>query len=119
MLGATGVGLAALGAHALKGILSTDALVSFETATRIQLLHAVLLVAMAAFAERHPSPPLRWALACVLVGVFLFSGSIYILTLLQMKFLPIVLATPVGGTALIAGWLLFGWAAFRYYRSPG
>lgn len=113
LLGATGVALAALGAHALKTVLAPDALASFETGTRIQLLHAVLLVALALVQDRWPSAAARWAAVCVVVGVLLFSGSIYILTVLQLKALPVVIATPVGGVLLIVGWGLLFWAALR------
>ncbi|SFC11079.1 Uncharacterized membrane protein YgdD, TMEM256/DUF423 family [Zunongwangia mangrovi] len=99
----------AFGAHALKKRLSEDQLSSFETGVRYQMYHALILIITAiAFPFREVSQQVTgW---CFVVGVLLFSFSIYGLVLSdaagkKMRFLGPV--TPLGGLILIIGWILF------------
>jgi len=106
-LGATGVALGAFGAHALKGTLEAAGMRGvWETAVQFQLLHAAALLGFAAWL-RPPTPGSRWAPWAVRLwigGTLLFSGSLYVLALGGPKgFGPL---TPLGGAALIAGWVL-------------
>jgi uncharacterized membrane protein YgdD (TMEM256/DUF423 family) len=109
ILGATGVGLGAFGAHKLEPFLLERGMVhAWDTAVRYQLVHAVALAALAAW-QRHdaagnaaPSGIAGWAARCWTVGIVLFSGSLYGLALGGPRLLGPV--TPLGGTALIAGW---------------
>ncbi len=109
IIGSSAVALGALGAHALKKILSVDALASFETAVRYQLLHAVLLIVLTLFSSKYK---VLWTLRLLVFGILCFSGSIYLLLLNDafnwgVNFLwPI---TPIGGLALIFGWLSLIW----------
>ena len=109
IIGSSAVSLGALGAHALKKILSVDALASFETAVRYQLLHAVFLIVLTLFSSKYK---VLWTLRLLVFGILCFSGSIYLLLLndafnLSINFLwPI---TPIGGLALIFGWLSLIW----------
>lgn len=101
-LGASGVALGALGAHGLKQVLEPQALEAFETGVRYQLIHAVALLATY---HRHHG---WWSKALWTGGILLFSGSIYGLTLLPLlgidgSFLGPV--TPLGGLAMLTGWL--------------
>lgn len=107
IVGASGVGLGAFGAHALKSrLLASDTLSTWETAVHYHLLHAVAILALVACA-RSFSPPLQGSLLIsgwlFLVGVVLFSGSLYGLALGGPRWLGPV--TPLGGLVLIAGWL--------------
>lgn len=100
--------LGAFGAHAFKDMLSTEKLVSFETGVRYQMYHAILLLVIG-FALSFTSPIERWAGICIIVGVLLFSFSIYLLSFaeywnINLRFLGPI--TPLGGVFLIAGWLL-------------
>lgn len=104
LLGAAGVGLGAFGAHALEARLSATDLATFETAVRYQMYHAAALVGLAAWIDRAPAPRLLWAANAWLAGVTIFSGSLYLLVLTDTRWLGAV--TPLGGVALIAGWLL-------------
>jgi len=113
--GLTGVVLGAFGAHALKGRLGADALLSYETGVRYQLIHALLILIVAWWARQSPSTLLNWSGYATSAGVLLFSGSIYLLAtreisgLSGLKWLGPV--TPVGGLLLISGWvLLLIWA---------
>ena len=106
-LGATGVALGAVGAHALKGTLEAAGMHgTWETAVQFQLLHAAALLGFAAWL-RPPIPASRWAPWAVRLwigGTLLFSGSLYVLALGGPRgFGPL---TPIGGLALMAAWVL-------------
>ena len=95
----------AFGAHALKKILSTDQLQSFEVGVKYQMYHAILLVALGLNPE-YVTMPIYW---CITIGIVLFSFSIYGLILSdargkKLKFLGPI--TPLGGLLLVTGWLL-------------
>lgn len=115
VVGGTFAGIAvaagAFGAHLLKPILDATMLTVFETAVRYQMYHALGLCLVAAIAERHPKPRLAavgWLFA---VGVVLFSGSLYLLSLSGIRWVGAL--TPVGGAAFMAGWALLAWTFAR------
>ena len=96
----------AFGAHALKKILTEDQLKSFETGVKYQMYHAILLLVLG-FNFNLETPLQRYMVYCFILGVFLFSFSIYGLCLSaakgrKMKFLGPV--TPLGGLLLVCGW---------------
>ena len=103
--------LGAFGAHALKAYLSQDKLAVFETAVRYHFLHALGLLAIGVLLRSVDGELLRWSATLVLVGIGLFSGSLYLLTFGAPRFVGII--TPVGGLALIAGWVLFAVTMWR------
>jgi uncharacterized membrane protein YgdD (TMEM256/DUF423 family) len=106
--GATGVAAGAFGAHGLRDFLLERGMSSaWETAARYQLLHAVALFAAAAWMRSAPGAARRrvgWAAACWGAGIVLFSGSLYGLAAGGPRWLGPV--TPLGGIALLAGWVL-------------
>ena len=105
-LGLTGIILGAFGAHALKELVDTASVNSFETGTRYQLVHALFLLFLADTQLLHEkTKKVLWIL--VGTGVVLFSGSIYALAtnaLSSFDFRAIALLTPLGGTLLIFAW---------------
>jgi uncharacterized membrane protein YgdD (TMEM256/DUF423 family) len=105
-LGASGVALGAFGAHALRARISPEMLEIYRTGVLSQLVHAIALLGVAGFTDRLRRPLLTLALFGG--GVFVFSGSLYALAATGARTWGAV--TPVGGIALIAGWLsiLFG-----------
>jgi uncharacterized membrane protein YgdD (TMEM256/DUF423 family) len=107
LLGALGVGLGAFGAHGLKGMLVERG--TFEIWQTAVLYHLVHLTAFAFLLVRVETA--RWNYRLFLGGVILFSGSLYLYALLEVKFLAMV--TPVGGVLLLGGWLLLFWRAVR------
>lgn len=113
LLGATGVGFGAFGAHALREFLVEQGMTSaWDTAARYQLLHAVALFAAAAWqrsAQGSVQRRLSWAAVCWCAGTVLFSGSLYGLAAGGPHWLGPV--TPLGGLALLAGWLCVASAA--------
>ena len=104
VLGALGVAFGAFGAHALKTRI-TDAhlLEVWDTAARYHLIHAVALVALGGLVGAPRFTGWAWV-----VGIALFSGSLYLMTLTGQRWLGAV--TPLGGVAFIAGWLWLAWS---------
>ena len=109
--GGIAVALGAFAAHALKGRLDAQLLVTFETGARYQMYHALALLAAGLFAERVPSRLVAASGVLFLAGTLLFSGSLYALALTGVRGLGAV--TPFGGVAFLAGWLCLGLAAGR------
>ena len=103
--------LGAFGAHALKAHLTQDKLAVYETAVRYHFIHALGLLAIGVLLRSVDGELLRWSATLVLIGIFLFSGSLYLLTFGAPRFIGII--TPVGGLALIAGWVLFAVTMWR------
>jgi uncharacterized membrane protein YgdD (TMEM256/DUF423 family) len=100
LLGAAGVAIGAGGAHALRATIVPEYLATFETGVRYHLIHAVALLALALAGEARP---IALPAALLTAGVVLFSGSLYALALGAPTRLGIV--TPLGGVALLLGWL--------------
>jgi hypothetical protein len=105
--------LGAFGAHALKAFVSQDKLQIFETGVRYQFMHALALIGLFLYVslqavKQKQSIGLAWSAHFFIVGVFLFSGSLYALTFLSFTTYswarllgPI---TPLGGLFFILGW---------------
>lgn len=111
ILGAVAVSLGAFGAHALKKSLEASGRFdTFETAVKYQFYHALALILVGILAQNVPSSSkiLGYSGYSFLVGTFIFSGSLYAICFTGItKFGAIA---PIGGLALIAGWLLLFWA---------
>ena len=116
LLGALAVVLGAFASHGLKESLEAEQLNSFQTGIRYQLYHVFFLLIvhlLPGISEKTKS--LLYKL--VLVGILLFSGSIYLLSTRAVTGVDISAVgwiTPIGGTLLISAWLVL---AFRYFSS--
>ena len=110
LYGFTGVALGAFAAHGLRGRLSPEYLAVFHTGVLYQLVHALALLGAGALALHWRSRLLGTAGGLFAVGILLFSGSLYLLTLTGLRVGPV---TPLGGVCLLAGWLCLGIAAWR------
>lgn len=105
------VAAGAFGAHGLQHRLDAHGLQTFETGARYQMYHA-LAIGLAAFAIRgNAAAPAHGAAVLFLAGIVLFSGSLYVLALTNVR--TVALVTPVGGVAFLAGWIALAWAATR------
>ncbi len=107
-LGFTGVGLGALGAHAVKGVVldlpdAAQRLGWWETAARYHLVHALAVGLVAVLSAHVTSQFPRWAAGLFTLGIVLFSGSLYVMTLTGLRTLGMV--TPFGGLSFLAGWV--------------
>ena len=100
----------AFGAHALKAQLSPDRLQVYETAVRYHFFHALGLLGIGLALRFIDGAMLRWAAVLVIIGIVLFSGSLYALTFGAPR--PFGIVTPFGGLALIAGWICFAAGAW-------
>ncbi|NLD70802.1 MAG: DUF423 domain-containing protein [Limnobacter sp.] len=104
------VGAGAFGAHALRARLDPAMLEVFETGARYQMYHALGLMAVAWAANLRPSGSVRLAGWLFVLGIVLFSGSLYLLALGGLGAFGIV--TPFGGVAMMAGWGCLAYWAF-------
>ncbi|MBC3764355.1 DUF423 domain-containing protein [Neptunicella marina] len=103
ILGLTATIFGALGAHALKSVLTASQLDSWQTAVRFQFYHCFAMFITVLLHRHQMSIWLKRAAVLFLSGTFAFSGSIYLLLLCGWSFLGPV--TPLGGLLLMAGWL--------------
>lgn len=114
--GATAVILGALGAHALKVLLTPDSLASFKTGVHYHLIHSFMFLILLALKYKI-APSLSKAIYFLfLFGIIFFSFSIYILSTnrihqLDLNWLGPI--TPIGGLLMISGWILFIFAGVR------
>lgn len=98
LLGLLGVGLGAFGAHGLRDILTERQMIEvWQTAVFYHLIHAVVLLGLS-----QRGAKLGGRESCFLIGIFLFSGSLYGMALIGWRGLGAV--TPVGGVFLLLGW---------------
>ena len=104
LAGFIGVTFGAFGAHALRGRLSPDMLAVFETGVRYQMYHALAVLIVALAAARFDGWLVRAAGWSFILGIVLFSGSLYVLALTGVTKLGMI--TPLGGLAFLVGWTL-------------
>ena len=102
VLGASAVVAGAFGAHGLEGRVEPSQLEAWRTGADYGLLHSVVIFALAVL-ERSTARSVRLPAALFCAGALLFSGSIYLLVLTELRFVGPL--TPLGGLCLLAGWL--------------
>lgn len=113
LAGGLAVASGAFGAHALADRLPPDRLITFETGARYLMYHALALVGIALALGRWPASGgwLQGAGWSFVLGMLLFSGSLFLLTLTGIRWLGAI--TPLGGVSFIAGWICLLVAALR------
>jgi uncharacterized membrane protein YgdD (TMEM256/DUF423 family) len=107
---ALGVAIGAFGAHGLRAIVSPEHLATFETGVRYHMYHAFGLLILGVTLKTMPAVRANILLNAgrlFCAGIVFFSGSLYLLVMLNLPLLGAV--TPIGGVCFIAGWILFGW----------
>ncbi len=110
--GMLAVGLGAFGAHALKSLLlQNNRWDTYELAVRYHFYHTLALLAIAIFMDRVSTRWLSYAALSMLVGIVLFSGSLYLLALLNET--AFAIATPFGGGFLLVGWGFLFYAGWK------
>ena len=110
--GMLAVAFGAFGAHALKGRLDDNALGVFETAVQYHFYHTFALLAVGIIALSQPqSVMLKSSGWLFLIGLLIFSGSLYLISLTGMRWLGAV--TPLGGLAFIGGWACLAAEAWK------
>jgi uncharacterized membrane protein YgdD (TMEM256/DUF423 family) len=109
ILAALGVALGAFGAHGLTARVTPERVQTFETGVRYHMYHALGLMVVAWLASTWPAWQVTVGGWLLIVGILIFSGSLYILVLTDTPWLGAI--TPIGGVAFILGWALLAWAA--------
>lgn len=112
LLAGLAVMLGAFGAHALKAKISPEDLTVFDTAVKYHMAHALGLILIGTLGFHFPKEIIYLPALLLMGGVLIFSGSLYILVLSNVRWLGAI--TPLGGLSMIAGWLLL---VFNLYRS--
>lgn len=111
LIGALSVALGAFAAHTLKDSISDYALGIFETAVKYQFYHVFALMAVGILYKYGKKGTLRWSGTFFILGIILFSGSLYGLTFIKGAVIPgykwVGAITPFGGLCFITGWILF------------
>lgn len=102
IFGFLGVALGAFGAHSLRSVLSQEMVDVFETGVRYHMYHVVGVLAAGWGFAMIPHARFRQAGYAFLLGIVLFSGSLYALSVSEMRWLGVV--TPIGGVLFLAGW---------------
>lgn len=109
--------LGAFGAHALKAVLEPDQLMIFEAGVRYQFYHSFALILTGIIYSSFPFRQIRSAHLFFLLGIILFSGSLYAMTLLkangQVGLGGIGIITPIGGLLFILGWVMLIWGILK------
>ncbi len=127
LLGATAVALGALGAHFLKsklqtGLITPDQLNGFDTAVKYQMYHVLAMLALVLLSKHVTHKNITRAYNCFLIGIILFSGSLYFLCtrdLLGAEWLKVLgPVTPLGGLFFVAGWIFLALVGLKKNKIP-
>ena len=123
--GMSAVALGAFGAHGLKKVVSPSMLTVYQTGVQYQFIHTLALLALSLFmltsvakseAMKGVMSKMKWSANLMLVGIVLFSGSLYTMTFMSVSGgFPAWLGpiTPIGGLTFIMAWFLIAYAAFK------
>lgn len=106
------VALGAFGAHGLEGKLSEKMIDTWNKAVQYQMFHTMALFVTGLLMQKITAGSIVSAGWFFLVGIILFSGSLYIYSTTQIKTFAMI--TPLGGVAFLIGWVLLGYAAMKY-----
>ncbi|MEI7026075.1 DUF423 domain-containing protein [Paenibacillus sp. y28] len=110
------IAIGAFGAHALKSHVGADLIAIYETGVQYHMFHALGLIAIALAADKLGSGwRILWSARLMLIGIILFSGSLYALAISGVKGLGAI--TPLGGVSFLAAWVLLAMAAAGAGRS--
>ena len=101
----------AFGSHALKERLSAQSLEVYDIATRYLMFHALGIFLIALLGFQLPKESLEMPVIMMIVGTSIFSGSLYLIAMLDFKKLGMV--TPIGGLLLIVSWLLLAYNTYK------
>ncbi len=106
------VALGAFGAHGLKQKLGQEMMAVYQTAVEYHFIHTLTLLAVGLLMQQWgKSTALTTSASAFTIGILLFSGSLYLLSITGARWLGPI--TPIGGLAFLTGWLSLFWAALR------
>ena len=113
ILSAIGILFGAFGSHSLKSKLNPEQLMVFDIATRYLMYHGIGIFSIGILAYSVPDSVVKIPVIIMLIGILLFSGSLYLISLKGFTKLGII--TQIGGTAFIVSWVLL---AINIYKLP-
>ncbi|MCZ8157517.1 MAG: DUF423 domain-containing protein [Leptospira sp.] len=117
ILGFLAVGIGAFGAHGLKSIIGQDRMPIFETGNKYHFYHTLVSVLIIITSRQIGfNRKLNLAFLFFVIGIFLFSFSLYALAITGIKTLGII--TPFGGVSFLIGWILFGLGSLQSREEP-
>ena len=111
LFAALAISFGAFGSHALKERLSAQSLEVYDIATRYLMFHALGIFLIALLGFQLPKESLEIPVTMMIVGTSIFSGSLYLIAMLDLKKLGMV--TPIGGLLLIVSWLLLAYNTYK------
>ena len=111
ILSAIGIIIGAFGSHSLKTKLNPEELVVYDIATRYLMYHAIGIISLGILAYNVPDSVVEIPIIIMLIGIVLFSGSLYLISIKGYTKLGII--TPFGGTAFIISWVLLAINIFK------
>jgi len=111
LLSAIGVIIGAFGSHSLKTKLNPEELVIYDIATRYLMYHAIGIISLGILAYNVSASVVETPIIIMLIGIVLFSGSLYLISIKGYTKLGII--TPIGGTAFIISWVLLAINIFK------
>ncbi len=117
LLALLAVALGAFGAHGLEDKIDADLLAAYKTGVQYHMFHALGLIALGIVSDKLSGAEgsLRWAGRLLTAGIVLFSGSLYVMAVTDIK--PLGIITPFGGVAFLAGWAFLASAFWKQRRS--
>ena len=113
LINALGITLGAFGAHFFKTRLVAHDLITYETAVRYLLIHAMALIVLGLLAIVRENLALKLTGWLFIIGIMLFSGSLFLLIATKVRLFGAI--TPVGGLCFIVGWLSLAARVFRNF----
>tara|TARA_Y100000591_G_C21263327_1_gene419285 strand:+ start:100 stop:468 length:369 start_codon:yes stop_codon:yes gene_type:complete len=113
ILSAIGILFGAFGSHSLKSKINPEQLMVFDVATRYLMYHSIGIFGIGILGYSVPENVVKTPVIIMLVGILLFSGSLYLISLKGYTILGMI--TPIGGTAFIISWVLL---ALNIYKLP-
>jgi uncharacterized membrane protein YgdD (TMEM256/DUF423 family) len=116
LAGFTGLVAGTFGAHGLKGRIAEDMLANHHTGVLYHLIHAVALLSVAIIAGALRSSLAIVSGSLMLVGIVIFSGSLYVMAITGQRWLGMI--TPLGGVSFIVAWVLLAVMAWRMRPAP-
>jgi uncharacterized membrane protein YgdD (TMEM256/DUF423 family) len=105
----------AFGAHTLKPKLPDDMMQVYKTGVEYHFYHALGLLLVGILSIQFPSGLINWSGICLILGIVVFSGSLYLMALTGIKWLGAI--TPLGGISFITGWVLLFLAIWKNFSS--
>ncbi len=111
IFGFLSVALGAFGAHGLKNVLDEYGHIVYDKAVRYQMFHTLALFGLGVLQLHYKTVSFRIAGWAFIIGIILFSGSLYLLALTGVKWLGAL--TPVGGISFTIGWFYMGYAVYK------